>query len=127
MLRHRAATAALLLALAAGAGAVPPGDCPAVDPPAAAAPRVRVFVDPATGKLREPTPDELRAIAEKRLADRQAAPPRVFEIVTRPDGTRSVDLGDAFLFDLRVVRLPDGTATLTCVPRSPAGRPAAAK
>jgi hypothetical protein len=89
---------------------------------APARPRVRAFVDPATGRLREPTADELRRLAEERLAVRPAAPPRVFVIVEHPDGMKSVDLGDAFLFDVRVETREDGTAGIVCVP--PSGLPA---
>lgn len=127
MKRHlplRIAVAALLGASALRAAspqeAAPP--CPAIDPPAPAAPRVRAFVDPVTGQLREPTADELRRIAEERRAAREAAPPRVFVIVEHPDGMKSVDLGDAFLFDVRLETLPDGSPKITCVPRS--GAPA---
>jgi hypothetical protein len=91
--------------------------CPAIDVPAPVS-RLRVFVDPATGRLREPTADELRQLAEARLAARRATAPRAFEVVTHPDGMKSVDLGDAFLFDVRIERLPDGTTKLECVPRA---------
>jgi hypothetical protein len=100
----------------------PAPSCPAVDAPAPAAPRVRAFVDPVTGALREPTADELRRLAEERRAAREAAPPRVFVIVEHPDGMKSVDLGDAFLFDVKLETLPDGSPKITCVPRS--GAPA---
>jgi hypothetical protein len=114
-----------LLPCAARAQEKPPALCPAIDVPAAIAPRLRVFVDPATGRLREPTADELRQIAEERLAARRAAAPRVFEVVTHPDGMQSVDLGDAFLFDVRLETLPDGTTRLDCVPHGapPSGAP----
>ncbi len=127
MKRHRPlgiAVAALLGASALRAASpqetAPP--CPAIDSPAPSAPRVRVFVDPATGQLREPTADELRRLSEERRAAREAAPPRVFVIVEHPDGMKSVDLGDAFLFDVRLETLPDGSPKITCVPRS--GAPA---
>ena len=96
--------------------------CPAIDAPAPASPRVRAFVDPVTGQLRDPTAEELRRIAEERRAVREAAPPRVFVIVEHPDGMKSVDLGDAFLFDVKLETLPDGSPKITCVPRS--GAPA---
>lgn len=112
---------ACLLGLPDGSAGDPMGNpeasCPAVDAPAAA-PRVRAFVDPVTGQLREPTADELRQLAEERQAAREAAPPRVFVIVEHPDGMKSVDLGDAFLFDVRLETLPDGSPKITCVPRS---------
>ena len=114
------------LVLAPALGAAPESPvCPAIDAPAPVSAGVRAFVDPTTGKLREPTADELRRIAEERLA-RRAAAPRTFEVVTHPDGMKTVDLGDAFLFDVRATTDPDGTLRLVCVPRSPAA-PAAVK
>ena len=119
-----ALAALALLGLSAAAGAAGPVECPAIDVPAPifSPARVRAFVDPATGKLREPTVDELRAIAEARLKSRAAKPPTVFEVVTSPDGMKSVDLGDAFLFDVRIDTLPDGSTTTTCVPHATPAR-----
>lgn len=96
--------------------------CPAIDAPAPPLPRVRAFVDPATGQLREPTADELRRLAEERLAARAAAAPQVFVVVEHPDGMKSVDLGDAFLFDVKVEAGEDGASRIVCVP--PSGGPA---
>jgi hypothetical protein len=103
---------------AASPVAGPAAACPAVDAPSARAPRVRAFIDPATGRLRPPTVDELRRIAEERLAARQASPPRVFVVVEHPDGMKSVDLGDAFLFDVKVETREDGASRIVCVPPS---------
>jgi hypothetical protein len=113
----------LLTALLAASPAAPAPpnaspSCPAIDAPAPARPRVRAFVDPATGRLREATADELRRLAEERLAARAEAPPRVFVVVEHPDGMKSVDLGDAFLFDVRVETREDGTSGIVCVPPS---------
>jgi hypothetical protein len=119
--RRRKALAFALawIPLAAGARPVPEPkpECPAIDVPAPAA-AVRAFVDPATGKLRPPTADELRQIAEERLKARRAAPARLFEVVTSPDGMQSVDLGDAFLFDVRLETQPDGSTRIECVPHA---------
>ena len=125
--RTPALAALALLGLSAAAGAAGPEDCPAIDVPAPAGARVRAFIDPATGKLREPTPDELRALAEARLKARAAQPPPVFEVVTYPDGMKVVDLGEAFLFDLRVEMLPDGSTKTTCVPHTTPRAAAAAQ
>jgi hypothetical protein len=120
----RAASTAILAAIFLSPGAAlgsdsPAAACPAIDVPAPPAPaRVRAFVDPATGRLREPTKDELRELAEKRLQSRRAAAPPVFEVVTHPDGMQTVVLGDAFLFDVRLEAAPDGTRRLVCVPRA---------
>ncbi len=117
---------ALALAAAAGARDGPAEVCPAIDVPVTA-PRLHVFVDPATGRPRPPTAEELRRLAEERLAARENAPPRVFTVVTHANGMKSVDLGDAFLLDLRVVRRPDGTARLECLPHSQAAGTAPAR
>ncbi len=120
-LRRRTALAFALAWVPLSAGARPAPDpkpeCPAIDVPAPAG-RVRVFVDPATGKLRPPTPDELRQIAEERLKARRTAPARRFEVITSPDGMQSVDLGDAFLFDVRLETRPDGSTRIECVPHA---------
>ena len=125
--RPAAATLAVLALLSCPSAAQdhPPAVCPAIDVPAPAAPRLRVWLDPETGRVRPPTADELRQLAEARLAARRAAAPRVFEVVTHPDGMQSVDLGDAFLFDVKLDTLPDGTTRLDCVPHtaSPSGAP----
>jgi len=94
--------------------------CPAIDPPAVTTARpLRVFRDPVTGKLRPPTREEL-----ERLRDAQALEPktaRAFTTVVRPDGTKIVNLGDAFLFNVIAKREPDGSTKLECVPsRGPA-------
>ena len=99
--------------------------CPAIDVPAPVqTPRLRAFLDPVTGKLREPTADELRHIAEERLKARAAAP-REFQIVTHANGMQSVHLGDAFLFNVRMETLPDGSKKIECVP--PAAGPGVEK
>ncbi len=127
-LRGAAFAAAAMGHLVAGAAELQPAQCPAIDnpaPPAAAASaRIRAFIDPATGKLRAPTAEELRQIAEDRLRAKASAAPRVFDVVVYPDGTKWVDLQEAFLFDLVMEIRPDGSTGLRCVPR--AVRPTAA-
>lgn len=99
--------------------------CPAIDTPSptTALPRLRVFIDPATGKRRAPTAEELRRIAEERLRSRAEAA-RVFDVIVYPDGMKTVDLGDAFLFDLVLEKVPDGSSRYRCAPH--VARPAAA-
>ncbi len=100
------------------------GDCPAIDEPSfIASARVRAFVDPATGQLRAPSEEELKQLALERL--RSAAPAPGFEMVVHPDGMKSVDLKDAFLFDVVLETGPDGSTAMRCVPR--AGRISAAR
>ncbi|HSB37006.1 MAG TPA: hypothetical protein VLH41_09010 [Thermoanaerobaculia bacterium] len=114
-----AAALALTIATVRGEGPPPPPEhCPAIDPPAPAASGtgLRAFRDPATGKLRPPTADELARVREARaLAPKQT---QVFSTTVLPDGTTSVDLGDAFLFDVVATRGADGATRVECVPRA---------
>lgn len=96
---------------AARAVATPPR--PAVDVPAGAA--RRAFLDPQTGQLRQPTPEEAARLgAETRAARKRAL--AELEVVVHPDGSKSVDLKDAFLVDLVARRNPDGSLSIQCLP-----------
>ena len=106
---------AIAFAFIAQADDAPTSTCPAIDPPAAAPARpLRVFRDPATGKLRPPTREELDRLRERQALAPKAA--RVLTTVVRPDGTKVVDLGDAFLFSVIAKRQPDGSTQFECVP-----------
>lgn len=102
--------------------------CPADDRFARAG--LRAFIDPQTGQLREPTPEEAAQLAAAVHASRVQALSEL-EVVVHPDGMRSVDLKDAFLIDLVARRNPDGSLSIGCLPPStsgptpPAARPAA--
>jgi len=103
-------------------------NCPAIDHPAAvaapnaaprvvaAAPGVRASIDPVTGALRPPTAEE-RAELAARKREARAEAMRNVRIVVHPDGRRTAELGDAFLFDVVVDTQPDGTVSYRCVPR----------
>jgi hypothetical protein len=101
--------------------------CPAIDPPAAsaalAAGGLRVFRDPVTGQIRQPTPEEAARIAASEPAS-ESQP--VFEIVVHPDGMQSVDLHGALAAKLVITRAPDGSMTVRCLPpgASPTSPPA---
>jgi hypothetical protein len=111
---------AFALAFIAEGDDAPTPACPAIDPPAAAAARpLRVFRDPVTGKLRPPTSEELERLREAQALEPKTA--RVFTTVVRPDGTKVVDLGDAFLFSVVAKREPDGSTQFACVPSRGAG------
>lgn len=84
----------------------------------------RAFRDPSTGKLREPTAEEARALS--RDMARKSAAPVAFEILVHPDGTKSVDLKGAFSMSLVARRRPDGSISYECRPPAAAERPAAA-
>ncbi len=104
---------------AAGLPALPapetPETCPAIDRPAAAPSLgIRAFIDPATGKLRPPTAEERRLASAARERAGQTR-----EVVL-PDGTRIVELDDAFLMSVVATKRPDGTFRYRCVTQQPA-------
>jgi hypothetical protein len=73
-----------------------------------------VVRDPLTGKMRAPTPDELRDLRARAPASTALAP-RVPGTVSRRDGSRGVRLGeDSMVYDV-VTRGPDGKLTHACV------------
>jgi hypothetical protein len=116
----------LSLAVAAAAAlAVPappsPEVCPPIDPPAPTGPAaqaeagLRVFIDPVTGKMRPATPEERRKVAEAASGSRAG---RSYEMRIRPDGTRIVELDDAFRMSVVATANPDGTISYRCVTES---------
>ncbi len=116
-------SALFVISLCVYAAEPAPPFCPPVDAPALAAPGVRAFTDPVTGKRRAPTAAELRQIAEERLQTRRA---KISALVveTHSGGMKSVDLGDAFLMEVVLEKGPDGKSRTRCAPAS--GRAAAA-
>ena len=94
--------------------------CPAIDPPApVTSAGLRASIDPETGALRPPTAEERAVFAERRREARAEALRNV-RVVVHPDGMRTAEVGDAFLFDVVVVKKPDGTVGYKCVPKSEA-------
>jgi hypothetical protein len=74
-----------------------------------------VAIDPETGELRAPTPEELQALSTdaRRLLARTGEPTTV---ETLPNGTKRVRLGPEY-HRWSVVRVnPDGTLSFDCVP-----------
>jgi hypothetical protein len=71
-------------------------------------------IDPQTGKLREPTPEEARRLSEgmkEHLKPSKTAP----RVVQLADGTLSMELTEEHL-DFTVVKVnPDGTLSMECV------------
>ena len=97
---------------------------PAAEKPAATAPAetsgqagLKAFIDPATGQLREPTPEEAAA-ASRTSRFARAAVTSEPKAVVHPNGTMSVELGEEYMNDVIVRKNPDGTLSTTCVPRS---------
>lgn len=111
------------VAAAARPAAVPA--CPADDGVGRAG--LRAFIDPQTGQMREPTPEEAAELAAAVHAARLQALSEL-EVVVHPDGMKSVDLKDAFMIDLVAHRNPDGSLSIGCQPPgvpAPAPRPSA--
>jgi hypothetical protein len=72
---------------------------------------VRVFIDPATGRIRRPTAEERQRLAVRTARDRSA---RAYEVRTRPDGSRIVKLDEAFMMSVVARKNPDGTVSYVC-------------
>ncbi|MEJ7615809.1 MAG: PA domain-containing protein [Pyrinomonadaceae bacterium] len=74
----------------------------------------QVAVDPRTGKLRQPTPEEARALAQsmQKLYNRST---KGLTLTRHPDGMKSVDLKGRFLNFSVANTNPDGTIATTCV------------
>jgi hypothetical protein len=89
-----------------------PAVCPADD--SAVGPGLRAFLDPQTGQLREPTPEEARALAAAARIE-VARAIESLEAVVHPDGMISLDLKGLFDQNLVVVRGPDGSLSMRCV------------
>ncbi len=117
---------AALAAAAASAGAAEkrvgdagkqpvPEACPADDQFARAG--LRAFIDPQTGQLREPSPEETRALARAAREEFVRAMESL-EAVVHADGMISLDLKGLFMQDVVVVKRPDGSLSAQCVPDS---------
>src|SRR6476620_5768309 len=72
-------------AAAAAAAAIVGPECPA----GAGGAGFRAFIDPVTGELREPTPEEARAFGDGARAD-AARSTEALEVLVHPDGMVSV-------------------------------------
>lgn len=95
---------------------IPLQECPADDNEGMNA--VKAFIDPATGELRAPTPEEeaalARAIAPR--AERRAQAAR--EPMVQGNGIVSFELGEEGMVDAVARIAPDGKAVFLCTPRS---------
>jgi hypothetical protein len=109
--------AVALLAVGAGSAAAAPGGSgaaqPAVKAPAGAA-GMQVFIDPATGKIRPATPQEMKMMSDRLQAflSRSSAKLKVQE---HSDGMLSMDLQGGFLNVWVASVGADGTVTNACV------------
>jgi hypothetical protein len=91
---------------------------PAAPPAEAAAPAhaeaIRVFIDPQTGRLRPPTPEEARQMGElmRQMTSRST---EGLEQVRHPDGSVSVDLQGRFRHVAIGARTAGGPLVFDCV------------
>jgi hypothetical protein len=102
-----------------------PGSAQASGPAAPSAPSdapmkifgVQVFIDPETGELRAPSPEEAAALAaemQRQFGVRSKSAPEPRQ-VTLADGTVMMEL-DPSLYSVSVARvLPDGTVSFDCL------------
>jgi len=95
-----------------GAGAMRSGRAPAPHPPGAAG--MVVGIDPETGELGMPTPEQLQRISDSQQSQVDHSSAGLVE-VHHPDGSVSIDLQGRFQ-EYATVRIgPDGKLTYRCV------------
>lgn len=94
--------------------------CPAVDEAPLAG--VKAFIDPKTGQLRPPTPEEERELASAGPAGARLKGAVVFKALLAPNGMLSLVLGDEFMNDVVVRQSPDGGMSYVCVPAPQSGK-----
>jgi hypothetical protein len=71
---------------------------------------MRAFIDPTTGKLREPTPDDL--VAAPVIPKTDVKP---LKQIAGPNGTIGIVLDDSFMVHSVATVNPDGTISIDCV------------
>jgi hypothetical protein len=74
-----------------------------------------VVRDPQTGQMRAPTAAELKALAPAPIAALRAQAPLSSMVVTNPNGSRTLRLGDRGQVYSVVQRAPDGKLAEQCV------------
>lgn len=89
--------------------------CPADDRVGRAG--LRAFIDPQTGQLRDPTPEEIEALSRS-AREEFARAVESLEPVVLPDGTIALDLKGLFMHTMVAVRNPDGSLSILCLPDS---------
>jgi hypothetical protein len=74
----------------------------------------RAAIDPQTGRLRQPTPDEAQKLAEE-MTRRLKRSPEKLTVTQQADGTEMVQLSEDYM-EVIVVKLnPDGSLSTECV------------
>lgn len=94
--------------------AVAPREAPAAPAPA---PGLVVFVDPVTGKIRQPDPAEIGALTAPKPGTEAAAPAPEAPLVMRsgPGGAVGIVLDSRFESFMVVRKTPDGKLAMDCV------------
>ena len=95
---------------------IPLQECPADDNEAVNA--VKAFLDPATGELRAPTPEEEAALARAIAPRAERRAQAVREPMVHDNGIVSIELGEEGMVDFVARTGPDGKAVFLCTPRS---------
>jgi hypothetical protein len=75
---------------------------------------LRIFIDPATGKIRPAEQEELQTLATQQAALLQTRP--ALETFTTAAGVRGVRLDPSFDSYMVAIRRADGTLDVDCVP-----------
>ena len=75
---------------------------------------LRIFIDPATGKIRPAEQEELRSLAAQQAAILQTRPP--LETFTTAAGVPGVRLDPTFDSYMVAIKRADGTLDVDCVP-----------
>jgi hypothetical protein len=82
---------------------------------------MQVAIDPKTGRLRPPTAEESRALAEA-LRQQFAAPTRPLEVIRAANGALAMELPEDYM-ETAIIRIaPDGTRSIECVSPAEAER-----
>lgn len=74
----------------------------------------RVFVDPDTGKITEPTPEQIQAL-EQAVAGMLSQSSEGLQVIELPDGSVTIDLEGRFQEVVVAAVAPDGSVRMGCV------------
>ncbi len=80
---------------------------------------MKAYIDPATGKLREPTSEDAAAAAKAKGREALKAAPEP-TVVQHANGMLSAQLGEEYMQDVVVRKGADGTLVFQCTARSQA-------
>ncbi len=79
-------------------------------------PAMRVFIDPETGEIRQPTADEMKTEAGRvSIYSPLNRSTTGLRIVQKPDGAKFVRLDGRFMHAMVLTRGEDGTLTAKCI------------